>query len=102
MVDNRYNRQRFASAPCNSCNNTKNARERLRAVEFAMVDTALYLDVYPECQSALEHYHKLMKEREALAEIVNKTYGPMTIKDVHDHSRWTWVDGPWPWEPDAN
>lgn len=102
MVDNRYNRQRLAAAPCNSCNNVKNAREKLRAVEFAMVDTALYLDVYPDCQSALAHYHKLMKERETLAEIVNKTYGPMTIEHVHDNNRWTWVDGPWPWEPDAN
>ena len=44
----------------------------------------------------------LMKERETLLEIVNKTYGPMTIEHVHDNNRWTWVDGPWPWEPDAN
>ena len=102
MVDNRYNRQRFGTMPVNSCNNMKNARERLRAVEFAMVDTALYLDVYPDCRGALEHYHKLMKERDALVAVVNKTYGPLTIGDVQSDDRWNWVDGPWPWEPDAN
>ena len=101
MVDNRFNRQRF-TPPCNSCANMKNARERLRAVEFAIVDTALYLDVYPDCRGALEHYHKLMKEREALAAMVNKTYGPLTIGDVQSDDKWTWVRGPWPWEPDAN
>ena len=102
MADNRYNRSRYTGSSCNSCNNSQNVREKLRAVEFAIVDTALYLDVYTECQSALDHYHKLMEEREALAAVVNKTYGPLTIGNNHDKSKWMWVKGPWPWEPDAN
>ena len=102
MADNRYNRTRYTGSPSGSCPSSKSPMEKLRAIEFAIVDTALYLDVYPECKSALDHYHKLMAEREALAAVVNKTCGPLTINDNHDKSKWTWVKGPWPWEPDAN
>ena len=106
MVENRYNRYMPVPAsnsnPACSSNNGKSPMERLRAIEFAIVDTALYLDVYPTCKSALEHYHKLIKERNAILPLVSKTYGPLTICDNYDESKWTWVKGPWPWEPDAN
>ena len=101
MADMRYNRYTGASS-CSCNNNGKSPMERLRAVDFAIVDTALYLDVYPNCKNALEHYNKLVRERAALVDLVNKTYGPMTIRDNCDDHKWTWVKGPWPWEPDAN
>lgn len=102
MVDRRYDRQRCSGSGGCSCNYGRSPMEKLRAVEFAIIDTALYLDVYPECKAALAHYHKLVREREELADVVNRTYGPLTIGDNCDENKWTWVKGPWPWEPDAN
>lgn len=76
-------------------------KKRLRAVDFAIYDTVLYLDVYPNCEKALEHYHKLIKEREELCYAINTKCGPLTVNSVMP-GKWNWTRGPWPWEPDAN
>ena len=74
---------------------------RLRRVDFAIYDTVLYLDVYPTCGKALEHYHKLVAEREELCRKINSSCGPITFNDVKPGA-WSWNGGPWPWEHDAN
>ena len=102
MSDNRHNHQRCTCGNYNTAQNGFNLKEKLRAIDFAIVDTALYLDVYPDCQKALEHYHMLIAEREKLAEAINCKYGPITIKENKSRTKWEWVRGPWPWEPDAN
>ncbi len=76
--------------------------KKLKTVDFAIIETALYLDAYPKCRKALEYYRQLIKERETLAEAINSKCGPMTIRDNNDCSEWSWVAGPWPWEPEAN
>lgn len=74
---------------------------KLRRVDFAIYDTVLYLDVYPECVKAQEYYQKLIREREELCRRINAECGPVTINNVN-HGKWNWTKGPWPWEPDAN
>ena len=79
------------------------AMHRLQAIDFSMVDTVLYLDAYPESADALAHYHKLHEERERLlASMAAEGCPPISAMDVHSQSGWNWVDGPWPWEPEAN
>jgi spore coat protein JB len=34
---------------------------------------------------------------EAVMEYTKK-YGPLTAQNCMYENRWTWVDGPWPWE----
>ena len=46
--------------------------------------------------------HRLIEERMRLADMVNERCGPLTIKSNVSATDWTWVKGPWPWEPDAN
>ena len=99
MADNR---------PTCSCNDAGDARRdcgslmcKLRKVDFAIYDTALYLDVYPDCVKAQEFYQKLIKEREELCRIINAECGPITINNV-GCGKWSWTKGPWPWEPGAN
>ena len=36
---------------------------QIDAVEFALVETIIYLDAYPENRRALEYYQTLMTER---------------------------------------
>ena len=82
--------------------NCKNLMKKLQAVDFAIVDTILYLNAYPTCPQALDYYKKLVKERESLCEVINERCGPITAMSNKSHSEWNWVLGPWPWEPEAN
>ena len=81
--------------------NCKMLQERLQAVDFAIVETTLYLDVYPDCKKALEYHKRLLKERKLIAEALQGSCGPTTAWEEQSDG-WEWVKGPWPWEPDAN
>lgn len=87
---------RMMSANCLSL------QKKLQSVDFAIVDTVLYLNAYPENREALEFYHKLVKEREELAATINEKCGPIDAMSNKSRTEWNWVDGPWPWEPEAN
>ena len=74
--------------------------ESLQVVDFAIQDTVLYLDAYPDDKGALDYYHELLASRAEL--LAARSPGmPLTIYDnVGD--TWDWVNTPWPWEPEAN
>ena len=86
-------------ADCGLC---KEAMERLKMLEFAIVDVAHYLNAYPDSECALAYYHKLVEERDLLRTKMNEECGPLTIYDNVSHDSWDWVKGPWPWKPEAN
>lgn len=100
MIDNRQNR---SSSDC-GCQgiNCRGLMKKLKVIDFAITDTVLYLDAYPHCQKALEHYRQLTAERAMLVDAINEKCGPMTHRDNKSCSEWTWTNGPWPWELDAN
>lgn len=77
-------------------------KEKLRKLEFAIVDVALYLNAYPESDCALAYYHKLIEERDCLYKQISETCGPMTLYDNRSKTAWKWADGPWPWHTDSN
>jgi spore coat protein JB len=75
----------------------------LQAIDFSLVEVGLYLDAYPHSREALSYYHKLLEERaRLLAERKAGNCPPITAMDCHSSSEWDWVNGPWPWEPEAN
>ena len=82
-----------------SCNATL---KRLRAVDFALQETVLYLNAYPKSKQALRYYHRLIKEREQLMESYQSHCGPLTMYGNTNQNAWDWINGPWPWDPDAN
>ena len=82
-----------------SCNATL---KKLRAIDFALQETVLYLDAYPQNKQALRYYHKLIKEREQLMESYQSHCGPLTMYGNTNQNAWDWINGPWPWDPDAN
>ncbi len=93
MVD-RGNFRRTNSMPANPMN-------KLREIDFAIWETALYLDAYPKCRRALEYYTRLTAERERRRAQMNAK-APLTAFENKNAGEWNWVKGPWPWEPDAN
>ena len=82
-----------------NCTSTLN---KLRAMDFALQETVLYLDAYPENKQALRYYHQLIKEREQLMADYQSNCGPLTMYGNTNQNNWDWINGPWPWQSDAN
>ena len=99
MVDSRNIRRGTSGASTANC---KALMCKLRTLDFAIIETALYLDAYPGCRGALNYYSRLIRERAKVAEMINSTCGPLTMKENMSTTEWNWHKGPWPWEPDAN
>ena len=76
--------------------------KKISMLDFAITETVLYLDAYPECSAALDYYHRLIEQREAYAKEYQAKCGPITNHGVRSCDGWSWVKGPWPWEYDAN
>ena len=77
--------------------NRQKLMEQIRAVDFALYETVLYLDVYPHSCDALETYRKLKSRREALHAEYESVYGPLTAFGSKGDS-WDWMEKPFPWE----
>ena len=75
---------------------------RLRALDFSLAETILYLDAYPESKRALAHYHKLLSERDQIKESLAQSCRPVTAYENLSQDSWDWIKGPWPWENAAN
>lgn len=71
--------------------------KQLMVADFAMHETALFLDSHPNNKKALDYYKKVRDKREVLAEQYRKEFGPLTYYEVRYNS-WNWVDTPWPWQ----
>jgi spore coat protein JB len=80
------------------CNKLKN---KLQAESFSLLETVLYLDGHPDCEKALCHYREKQAELAKLTDMYQKTIGPLTIYGGNCDT-WQWVEGPWPWECEAN
>ena len=74
----------------------------LQAIDFALQETVLYLDAYPENQQALDYYHQLLAQRAELMEAYESNCAPITMYGNKSRTSWDWVLGPWPWEHGAN
>ena len=81
-----------ASASC------RKLLEQIRAVDFALYEVVLYLDVYPHSCDALETYHKLKAQREALRKEYESICGPLTAFGNESGASWDWIASPFPWE----
>ncbi len=81
-------------------NNTMSADMLLRKIQelsFAKVECELFLDTHPDCRQALDYYHRLVDELDGYLMEYQNTYGPL-VATASMGDRWTWVDGPWPWQ----
>ena len=90
-----------------------NMAERNRAVMlnkiskagFVLNDLALFLDTHPTDANALRYYGYYQKRHEDLTREYESRYGQLTRKMGSGPdclNRWTWTDGPWPWENEHN
>ncbi len=63
------------------------------AIPFALWDLRLFLDTHPDCAEALAMFEQLCAQNGDVC----ACRVPMT-----ENGHFAWIDGPWPWEYDAN
>ncbi len=71
---------------------------QIKQIDFAIIETAEFLDTHPNNLKALRYYKKLKAEREKLLAEYESSVGPMTMHGNEDADSWAWIKGPWPWE----
>lgn len=70
----------------------------LMALDFAITELNLYLDTHAEDKEAFEMLKTYIAlDRKGRSEYT-KRYGPISVKELENAARYTWIDGPWPWE----
>lgn len=70
---------------------------QVQTADFELIDTNLYLDVYPYCNKALDYFYKTREKAEYLRREYEQKYGPLTANANRTDS-WDWIESPWPWE----
>lgn len=73
----------------------------IRALSFALVETNLYLDSYPEDREALAYFRKVRRELAEKTAAYEAAYGPLTVMGATAEGGWDWVRTPWPWESEV-
>ena len=80
-----------------NCDNTREEMlERIKCLNFAIIELGLYLDTHPDDEKALCLHRKYCKEYRELTDNYQKVYGPLTIQ--FPCNKWRWLEEPWPWE----
>lgn len=82
-------------------NNTSNKRKllnRLRALDFSLIEIGLFLDTHPNNAKALAYFNKLNAEREKVNNEYTEKFGPLVMTDSKSADSWDWVKSAWPWE----
>ena len=76
---------------------------KISKVGFILNELALFLDTHPENVQALRHYEFYQKKHDELTREYENKYGHfLTRRMANNSDRWTWCDGPWPWEKEYN
>lgn len=70
---------------------------RIQELNFAMNEAELFLDTHPENRQALDYQRMVMEKLDLAMEEYQNRFGPI-VKEAVKGDRWTWVDGPWPWQ----
>ena len=104
MMNNNYtnfasfmNNNEMSECECEQFNDTREEMmQRIKGLNFAIIELGLYLDTHPEDEKALCLHRKYCKEYRELTDKYQKVYGPLTIK--FPCNKWRWLEEPWPWE----
>ena len=69
------------------------------ALNFAMIDLNLYLDVFPNDREKINLYNQYSNQKENLLKEYESKYGPITLNsDSLNTYPWAWNNMPWPWD----
>ena len=94
---NNMQNNNMSECECNEFNQTRaDMLERIKCLNFAIIELGLYLDTHPDDEKALCLHRKYCKDYRELTDKYQKVYGPLTIQ--FPCNKWRWLEEPWPWE----
>ena len=76
--------------------------KEIQNAAFAAHEAALYLDGHPNDKRALAYFNMRNEKMKNAISLYEKNYGPITVNSYSGSEKWNWIDGPWPWEYEAN
>ena len=68
----------------------------IKALNFSVIELALYLDTHPEDEKAICMHKEYCKQLKELKDRYQRVYGPLSI--YYPCNKWRWLEEPWPWE----
>lgn len=74
----------------------------LQKYNFASYDMLLYLDTHPEDKKAFEMFKQLVEKFNKLKLEYENEFGPVEPYSAARFGTFNWLEGPWPWEKEAN
>ena len=75
---------------------------KIQMYSFALKDYDLYLDIYPNDTKILREFRTIKNELNESKKKYEDTYVPLCMNEVESTSKWTWLNGPWPWDKGGN
>lgn len=82
------------------CNVRDEMLEKIKCLNFSIIELSLYLDTHPNDDKALCLHRRYCKEFKELKDKYQKVYGPLSI--YFPCNKWRWLEEPWPWEGGMN
>ena len=76
--------------------------KQVQTYRFAAYDMLLYLDTHPQDKKAFTMFKELVEKTKKLRNEYEKNYGPLMPFSAAKFDTFTWLEGPWPWEKEAN
>ncbi|MGI6113458.1 MAG: spore coat protein CotJB [Mahellales bacterium] len=70
----------------------------IQALEFAVIELNLYLDINPCDEKALRDYNAYACQLEAMKRTYAQRYGSLVGLMPSKLPCYDWIDEPWPWE----
>ncbi|HLV08577.1 MAG TPA: spore coat protein CotJB [Halanaerobiales bacterium] len=72
--------------------------QRIQQLNFAVLETVLYLNTHPRCREVLRLHNELSREYHEAIDEYQRRYGPLYADYADADYPWQWKDSPWPWE----
>ncbi len=102
MFDNLYNQYKNYNYKLNVNSKRDELLYKIQIYNFAIRDINLYLDLHPTESNMLNMFLKYNQELEVLKKEFTSLYSPLSINEVKNNNKWTWINNPWPWDKGGN
>ncbi len=83
-------------------NDAMNLKREIAGTHMMLEELQLYLNTHPNDRNALAKRNAFVKQMKILNDEYNKNFGMITQDASLSTYPWQWIDGPWPWEYEAN
>lgn len=70
---------------------------QIYALDFAMLDLSLYLDLYPDKKEVFEKFKEYSNRLNQLMMEYERRYGPLELNEAN-YDSYLWYKGKWPFE----